>query len=98
MLHLCILLLDTADLNKRTDIIIMTDCRDWKGKRINGVLESTLLIKEMLKIAHRVIILNPEKKIRWNNTTSFVSEYEKAGAEIFEVSSLEKFEQIISDL
>lgn len=54
--------LDTADLNKRTDIIIMTDCRDWKGKRINGVLESTLLIKEMLKIAHRVIILNPEKK------------------------------------
>lgn len=90
--------LDTVDLNKRTDIIIMTDCRDWKGKRINGVLESTLLIKEMLKIAHRVIILNPEKKIRWNNTTSFVSEYEKAGAEVFEVSSLEKFEQIISDL
>lgn len=90
--------LDTADINKRTDIIIMTDCRDWKGKRINGVLESALLIKEMLKRAHRVIILNPEKKIRWNNTTSFVSEYEKAGAEVFEVSSLEKFEEIISAL
>jgi uncharacterized protein with von Willebrand factor type A (vWA) domain len=90
--------LKTADINKRTDIIIMTDCRDWKGKRINGVLESALLIKEMLKIAHRVIILNPEKKIRWNNATSYVGEYEKAGAEVFEVSSLEKFEQVISDL
>lgn len=90
--------LDVADINKRTDIIIMTDCRDWKGKRINGVLESTLLIKEMLKKAHRVIILNPEKKIRWNNATSYVSEYEKIGAEVFEVSSLEKFEEIISAL
>ena len=90
--------LTVADINKRTDIIIMTDCRDWKGKRINGLLESTLLIKEMLKKAHRVIILNPEKKIRWNNTTSYVSEYQKAGAEVFEVSSLEKFEQIISEL
>ena len=90
--------LDTADINKRTDIIIMTDCRDWKGKRISGVLESALLIKEMLKIAHRVIILNPEKKIRWNNATSYVSEYEKMGAEVFEVSSLEKFEKIISEL
>lgn len=90
--------LKTADLNKRTDIIIMTDCRDWKGKRENGVLESALLIKDMLKVAHRVIILNPEKKIRWNNATSYVSEYEKAGAEVFEVSSLEKFEKIISEL
>ena len=90
--------LDSADINKRTDIIIMTDCRDWKGKRVNGVLESALLIKEMLKRAHRVIILNPEKKIRWNNATSFVSEYEKMGAEVFEVSSLEKFEKIISEL
>ena len=90
--------LDIVEINKRTDIIIMTDCRDWKRKRINGTLESALLIKEMLKKAHRVIILNPEKKIRWNNATSFVSEYEKSGAEVFEVSSLEKFEKIISDL
>ena len=76
----------------------MTDCRDWKGKRVNGTLESALLIKEMLKRAHRVIILNPEKKIRWNNASSFVSEYEKIGAEVFEVSSLEKFEKIIAEL
>lgn len=90
--------LKTADINKRTDIILMTDCRDWKGKRVNGTLESALLIKEMLKRAHRVIILNPEKKIRWNNASSFVSEYEKIGAEVFEVSSLEKFEKIIAEL
>ncbi len=90
--------LKKADINKRTDIIIMTDCRDWKGKHINGVLESALIVKDMLKKAHRVIILNPEKKIRWNNAASYVSEYEKAGAEVFEVSSLEKFEKVISEL
>ena len=54
--------------------------------------------KEMLKRAHRVIILNPEKKIRWNNASSFVSEDEKIGAEVYEVSSLEKFEKIIAEL
>lgn len=90
--------LKKADINKRTDIIIMTDCRDWKGKHINGILESALIVKDMLKKAHRVIILNPEKKIRWNNAASYVSEYEKAGAEVFEVSSLEKFEKVISEL
>jgi len=90
--------LKTADINKRTDIIIMTDCRDWKGKEINGTLESALLVKEMLKKAHRVIILNPEKKVRWNNSSSYVSHYEKVGAEVYEVSSLKKFEQVISEL
>lgn len=90
--------LKVADINKRTDIIIMTDCRDWKGKKVNGVLESALVVKDMLKKAHRVIILNPEKKIRWNNSSSYVSEYEKVGAEVYEVSSLQKFEKIISDL
>lgn len=90
--------LKTADINHRTDIIILSDCRDWRGKRIDGKLESALLIKEMLKQAHRVIILNPEKKIRWNNATSCVKDYEDAGAEIFETSNLEQFEQVISKL
>ncbi len=90
--------LDMAEINSRTDIIILTDCRDWKGKYINGILESASLIKTMLSKANRVIILNPEKKIRWNNTTSYVKEYEKAGAEVFEVSSLHKFEEVITQL
>lgn len=90
--------LKTADINHRTDIIILTDCRDWKGKRVDGVLESASLVKEMLKRAHRVIILNPEKKIRWNNATSCVEDYEMAGAEVFETSDLHKFEEVISKL
>ena len=58
--------LDEAEITHRTDIIILTDCRDWKGKRVNGVLESATLMKQMVQKANRVIILNPEKKIRWN--------------------------------
>ena len=90
--------LKTAEINHRTDIIILTDCRDWKGERVNGVLESASLIKEMLKRAHRVIILNPEKKIRWNNATSCVKDYEDAGAEVYETSNLQQFEEVISKL
>lgn len=90
--------LDMAYITKRTDIIIMTDCRDWKGKRIDGVLESAILMKDMAKKARRVIILNPEKKIRWNNATSCVEDYEKAGIEIFETSNLKKFEEVITKL
>ena len=90
--------LDIAELNGRTDIIILTDCRDWKGKHIDGMLESASIVKTMLSKVNRVIILKPEKKIRWNNATSYVEEYRRAGAEIYEVSSLHKFEQVISQL
>lgn len=90
--------LDVAEITHRTDIIILTDCRDWKGKRVNGVLESATLMKQMAQKANRVIILNPEKKIRWNNATSCVKDYEDAGVEVYETSSLDKFEKVISQL
>ncbi|WP_323737214.1 VWA domain-containing protein [Methanosphaera sp. ISO3-F5] len=90
--------LDEAEITHRTDIIILTDCRDWKGKRVNGVLESATLMKHMVQKANRVIILNPEKKIRWNNATSCVQDYEDVGVEIYETSSLDKFEKVISQL
>ena len=90
--------LEVADLNHRTDVIILTDCRDWKGKRVNGVLESASLLNEISKKVNRVIILNPEKKIRWNNATSCVADYERMGIEVYETSSLEKFEKVIEQL
>lgn len=90
--------LKNANLNKHTDIIILTDCRDWKGKRIEGVLESADLIRQMKIAARRVIILNPEKKIRWNTPTSCVQDYVNAGAEIFETSNLEQIADVISKL
>ncbi len=90
--------LEIAEITNRTDIIILTDCRDWKGKRENGILQSASLMKTMKTKAHDVIILNPEKKIRWNNQTSCVKDYEKMGVRVFETSSLDKFEKVISEL
>ena len=90
--------LEIAEITNRTDIIILTDCRDWKGKRENGILKSASLMKTMKAKAHDVIILNPEKKIRWNNQTSCVKDYEKMGVRVFETSSLDKFEKVISEL
>ncbi|RAP49121.1 MAG: hypothetical protein BZ136_03815 [Methanosphaera sp. rholeuAM74] len=90
--------LGMVNLNNRTDVIILTDCRDWKGERIDGTLKSAMLMRDMLELARNVIILNPEKKIRWNNATSCVEDYERAGASVYETSSLEKFEKVISML
>lgn len=90
--------LKEIDLNKRTDIIILTDCRDWKGKRENGVLESATVLKEISKKVHKIMILNPEKKIRWNNATSCVKDYEKVGIPVYEAGTLEQFARIISKL
>ncbi len=90
--------LDMAEITHRTDIIILTDCRDWKGERVDGMLKSASLMKTMINKAHRVIILNPEKKIRWNNATSCVKDYEDVGANVFETSSLTQFEKVISEL
>lgn len=87
--------MDIADLNHRTNVILLTDCRDWKGERVNGVLKSAVLLGEIAKRVNKVIILNPEKKIRWNNKTSCVADYEREGIEVYETSSLEKFEKVI---
>ena len=51
---------DEATLNNHTDVIILTDCRDWTGKRENGVLESATILHEIVQKSRKVIILNPE--------------------------------------
>ena len=88
--------LGMVKLNSRTDVIILTDCRDWKGERVNGTLRSAMLMRDMIDLSRSVIILNPEKRIRWNNATSCVDDYERVGAKVYETSSLEKFERVIS--
>ncbi len=90
--------INTAQLNKHTDVIILTDCRDWKGEYVDGVLESATILRKMVQKSRRVIILNPEKKIRWNTPTSCVSEYESAGAEIYEACTLNQFADVIAKL
>lgn len=90
--------LKKANLNRNTDIIILSDCRDWKGKRIDGVLESAHLIHEMSNLARKVIILNPEKKIRWNTPTSCVKDYVNAGAKVYQTNTLDEFATVVSNL
>ena len=89
---------DEATLNNHTDVIILTDCRDWTGKRENGVLESATILHEIVQKSRKVIILNPEKKIRWKTRTSCVSDYEQAGAIIYETGTLDQFARVISAL
>jgi len=52
----------------------------------------------MSRKAKRVLILNPEPKIKWNAADSCVSYYEDAGAEAFEVSNLEQLADLISEI
>lgn len=90
--------LEKAQLNNHTDVIILTDCRDWTGKREEGILESAKVLHEIVKKSRKVIILNPEKKIRWKTKTSCVRDYQQAGAEVYETGTLNQFAQVISKL
>lgn len=85
-------------LNHRTVVIILTDCRDWNGKRENGILESAEILKEIVQKSDRVVILNPESKKRWNTPTSCVEDYRRAGAEIFEIKNLDNLSEFITEL
>ncbi len=90
--------LDEVSLNKRSNVIILTDCRDWRGKREEGILESAMILKKMVKESHKVMILNPESKIRWNTPTSCVRDYQNVGAEVYEIGTLDHFANLISRL
>ena len=87
-----------ANLNHRSIVIILTDCRDWNGKREEGVLESAKYLKEIVKRSSKVMILNPESHKRWNTPTSCVRDYIDAGAEVHEIKNLENLSNLISKL
>ncbi|WP_424354397.1 VWA domain-containing protein [Methanobacterium sp. MBAC-LM] len=90
--------LDQANLNSKSYVMILSDCRDWAGPKHNKEPLSAEFINQMSKIAKRVLILNPEPKNKWNVADSRVSYYEKAGAEIFEVRDLEQLANLISEI
>ncbi|MEN6553676.1 MAG: VWA domain-containing protein [Methanobacterium sp.] len=88
--------LDQANLNSKSYVMILSDCRDWAGPKDNNRPLSADLIEQMSRLAKRVLILNPEPKNKWNVADSRVSYYEKAGAEVFEVRDLEQLANLIS--
>lgn len=87
-----------TDLNYHTDVILLTDCRDWTGRRIDGILESATILHQIVVKSRNVIILNPENKIRWNTPTSCVRDYQEAGAKVYQTSTLKEFAKIIKDI
>ncbi|MEN4018555.1 MAG: VWA domain-containing protein [Methanobacterium sp.] len=87
-----------ANLNSKSYVLILSDCRDWAGPKEEGIPKSAELIENMVKKSKRVLILNPEPKNKWNVADSRVSHYEKAGAEVFEVGDLKQLADLISEI
>lgn len=90
--------LDQASINHKSYVLILSDCRDWAGPKYERVPLSADLISSISRKAKRVLILNPEPRIKWNAADSCVSFYEDAGAESFEVSNLEQLADLIGEI
>ncbi len=90
--------LSKAHLNHRTNVIILSDCRDWQGKREDGILESALILKEIVTKSSKVMIFNPEPMNKWNTPTSCVKDYQNVGAEVYEIKNLNNLAKLITKL
>lgn len=84
-----------ANLNNKSYVIILSDCRDWAGPKVNGVQASADLVEEMVRDSKKVIILNPEDKNKWDIVDSCVSLYEDVGAQVFEVNTLNQLAKFV---
>ncbi|MCL2116159.1 MAG: VWA domain-containing protein [Methanobrevibacter sp.] len=87
-----------ANLNSKSYTLILSDCRDWAGPKEEGIPKSAELIENIAKKSKRLLILNPEEKKKWNVVDSCVSDYENAGAEVFEVRNLEQLADLIIEI
>ena len=87
-----------ANLNSKSYVLILSDCRDWAGPKEDGIPKSAEFIENMVKKSKRVLILNPEEKKKWNVADSCVSYYEDVGAELFEVRNLEQLADLIIEI
>ncbi len=85
-------------LNHRTTVIILSDCRDWQGKREDGILESAVILKEIVTKSAKVLIFNPEPENKWDTPTSCVRDYQNAGAQVYEIKNLDHLARLITDL
>lgn len=90
--------LEQTNINKKSYVIILSDCRDWMGPKVSNKPKSADLIAEMVERSKRVLILNPEPKVQWNKVDSCVSFYEEAGAELFNVQNLEQLTDLIGEV
>ena len=89
---------DMAHINNKSYIIILSDCRDWAGPKVNGIPASVGLVEEMVRDAKKVIILNPEDRNKWDVVDSCVSLYRDAGAQVFEVNTLNQLAHFVEQM
>ena len=87
-----------ADISNKSYIILLSDCRDWAGPKVNGIPASVELISQMSSMAKKVVILNPEDKKKWDVVDSCVSLYRGAGAQVYEVSTLNQLAEFVADM
>jgi uncharacterized protein with von Willebrand factor type A (vWA) domain len=89
---------DQADLNNKSYVMILSDCRDWAGPKSENKPLSANTIDYLVDKSKKVLILNPEPRKKWNVVDSCVSHYEDSGAEFFEVRNLEQLAELISQI
>ena len=89
---------EKANINNKSYVIILSDCRDWTGPKVNGIPASVDLVEEMVRDSKKVIILNPEDRNKWDIVDSCVSLYEEAGAQVFEVNTLNQLAQFVEQM
>ena len=89
---------EKANINNKSYIIILSDCRDWAGPKVHGKPASAELIEEMARDAKKLIILNPEERNKWDIVDSCVSLYQDAGAQVFEVNTLNQLAQFVEQM
>ena len=89
---------EKANISNKSYIIILSDCRDWAGPKVHGKPASVELIEEMARDAKKLIILNPEERKKWDIVDSCVSLYEEAGAQVFEVNTLNQLAHFVEQM
>ena len=89
---------EKADLSNKSYVIMLTDCRDWAGPKQDGVPASVHLVEEMVRDSKKVVILNPEDRNKWDVVDSCVSLYQDAGAQVFEVNTLNQLAQFVEQM
>ncbi|OWT32987.1 hypothetical protein BGI41_04765 [Methanobrevibacter sp. 87.7] len=87
-----------AKISNKTYVIILSDCRDWAGPKVNGVPASVDLVRKMAHDAKKVIILNPEDRYKWDVVDSCVSLYRDAGASVYEVNTLNQLADFVANM
>jgi uncharacterized protein with von Willebrand factor type A (vWA) domain len=89
-----------SDITKKTTVIILSDCRDYLGRRelygsTRGQPRSADKIAKLAKTSKRLMILNPEDPKFWNTGDSVVDYYVQAGAECYPVKNLQELANMV---